>query len=294
MRLHDRAVRVGVMVITDQTVAIIGAGNIGRAIAGGLLRRSELDPSRILATRRSAAAVETLAEAFPGIRTGTNNVEAVKDASVVVLAVKPQNALEVIGEIRDHVPEHAMIVSVLAGVTTRGLETEFGKDLAVVRAMPNTPALVDESATVLAAGQFATEKHLAIAKQMFEAVGKVEVLPEEMMDAVTGLSGSGPAYIYMVIEALTDGGVKQGIPRPVALRLAAQTVFGAAKLAIETDKHPAILRDEVTTPGGTAIAAVAELEHHGLRTMLINAVATATSRSKELSRLNNRPPEGKT
>ncbi len=282
------------MVITDQTVAIIGAGNIGRAIAGGLLRRSELDPSRILATRRSAAAVETLAEAFPGIRTGTNNVEAVKDASVVVLAVKPQNALEVIGEIRDHVPEHAMIVSVLAGVTTRGLETEFGKDLAVVRAMPNTPALVDESATVLAAGQFATEKHLAIAKQMFEAVGKVEVLPEEMMDAVTGLSGSGPAYIYMVIEALTDGGVKQGIPRPVALRLAAQTVFGAAKLAIETDKHPAILRDEVTTPGGTAIAAVAELEHHGLRTMLINAVATATSRSKELSRLNNRPPEGKT
>ena len=294
MRLHDRAVRVGVMVITDQTVAIIGAGNIGRAIAGGLLRRRELDPSRILATRRSAPAMEALAEAFPGIRTGTNNVEAVKDASVVVLAVKPQNALEVIGEIREHVPEDAMIVSVLAGVTTGALEREFGKDLAVVRAMPNTPALVDEGATVLAAGQFATEEHLAIAKQMFEAVGTVEVLPEELLDAVTGLSGSGPAYIYMVIEALTDGGVKQGIPRPVAVRLAAQTVFGAAKLAIETDKHPAILRDEVTTPGGTAIAAVAELEHHGLRTMLINAVATATSRSKELSRLNNRPPEGKT
>ncbi|MCH8961468.1 MAG: pyrroline-5-carboxylate reductase, partial [Bacteroidetes bacterium] len=128
--------------------------------------------------------------------------------------------------------------------------------------------------------------HMSIARHLFEAVGKVEVVPEYLMDAVTGLSGSGPAYVYMFIEALTDAGVKQGLPRPTSLRLAAQTVFGAAKLVLETGKHPAILRDEVTTPGGTAIAAVAELEAHGLRTMLINAVATATQRSKELSEIS--------
>jgi pyrroline-5-carboxylate reductase len=173
---------------------------------------------------------------------------------------------------------------VLAGVTTDGLQASFGREIAVIRTMPNTPMLVDEGATALTKGRFATDDHLRIARQMFESVGKVEIVPEYLMDAVTGLSGSGPAYVYMFIEALTDAGVKQGIPRPVAFKLAAQTVFGASKLVLETGKHPAILRDEVTTPGGTAIAAVAELESHGLRTMLINAVATATARSKELAR----------
>ncbi len=178
-----------------------------------------------------------------------------------------------------------MIVSVLAGITTDALQRAFGRQLAVVRTMPNTPMLVDEGATAIAGCRFTTDEHLAIARHMFEAVGRVEEIPEYLMDAVTGLSGSGPAYVYMFIEALTDAGVKQGLPRPTAFRLSAQTVFGAAKLVLETGKHPAILRDEVTTPGGTAIAAVAELESHGLRTMLINAVATATQRSKELSEI---------
>jgi pyrroline-5-carboxylate reductase len=151
--------------------------------------------------------------------------------------------------------------------------------------MPNTPMIVDQGASAIAGGRFATPHHLDLARTIFEAVGKVEEVPEYLMDAVTGLSGSGPAYVYMFVEALTDAGVKQGIPRPVAFRLAAQTIYGAAKLVLESGKHPAILRDEVTTPGGTAIAAVAELESHGLRTMLINAVATATARSKELSEL---------
>jgi pyrroline-5-carboxylate reductase len=149
--------------------------------------------------------------------------------------------------------------------------------------MPNTPALVDAGATALAAGTYATAAHVTIARQIFEAVGEVVTVPEEHMDAVTGLSGSGPAYVYMFIEALTDAGVKQGMSRADAAKLSAQTVYGAAKLAIETGKHPAILRDEVTTPGGTAIAAVSSLEQHGLRTMLINAVGTATQRSKELN-----------
>lgn len=269
-------------VLADHTIAIIGAGNIGRALIGGLLRGQDVDPGQIHATRRTPAPI---LQQFPGIHFGSDNAEAVADATIVVLAVKPQNAAAVVGEIREHVAPGAMIVSVLAGVTTESLRTAFGRDLAFVRAMPNTPMIVDEGATAIAGGQFASEGHVALARRIFEAVGKVEEVPEYLMDAVTGLSGSGPAYVYMFVEALTDAGVKQGIPRPIASRLAAQTIFGAAKLVIDSGKHPAILRDEVTTPGGTAIAAVAELESHGLRTMLINAVATATARSKELSEL---------
>jgi pyrroline-5-carboxylate reductase len=270
-------------VLKDQTVALIGAGNIGRALLGGMLRGDEFEPDQVRVTRRSAAALDALAEQFPGIHTGTDNVAAVEGASVVVLAVKPYQALDVLEEVRGRVAEDALVVSVLAGLTTDTLRDALGGEIAVVRAMPNTPALVDEGATALAAGAFADAQHLALAHEIFESVGKVEVVPESLMDAVTGLSGSGPAYVYMVIEALTDGGVKQGLPRPTAHRLAAQTVLGAARLAVETGKHPAILRDEVTTPGGTAIAAVADLEAHGLRTMLINAVAVATARSRELS-----------
>ena len=273
------------MVLSRQTVAIIGAGNIGRALIGGLLKGDYLGPEQIRATRRNPMALDTLQAAFPGIQTGTDNVAAAEDASVVVLAIKPQNASSVIDEIREHVRQDAMIVSVLAGVTTEALQQSFGHPLPVVRTMPNTPMLVDEGASAIAGGRYTTEEHMIIARHMFEAVGKVEVVPEYLMDAVTGLSGSGPAYVYMFVEALTDAGVKQGLPRPTAFRLAAQTVFGAAKLVLETGKHPAILRDEVTTPGGTAIAAVAELESHGLRTMLINAVATATRRSQELSEI---------
>lgn len=269
--------------LKNQTVAIIGAGNIGRALLGGMLRGSALSPERVRVTRRSPAALDELRAQFPGIDAGTDNVGAVRGASVVILAVKPQHIHGVLDTLRGHVAPDALVLSVLAGITTESIREALDAGLAVVRAMPNTPALVDEGATALAAGRYALPEHVELANEIFESVGKVEVVPESLMDAVTGLSGSGPAYVYMVIEALTDGGVKQGIPRPQALRLAAQTVLGAAKLAIETGKHPAILRDEVTTPGGTAIAAVADLEAHGLRTMLINAVAVATQRSKELS-----------
>jgi len=271
--------------ISRQTVAILGAGNIGRALIGGLLGTHEFNPGQIRATRRNPAALAQLQEQFDSIMTGSDNRAAVRGASVVVLAVKPQHARHVIQEIRGDVQDDVLIISVLAGLTTASLQEAFGKDLAVIRSMPNTPMIVDEGATAIAAGTFATETHMTIAQQLFEAVGQVEMVPEYLMDAVTGLSGSGPAYVYMFIEALTDGGVKQGIPRQQAFRLATQTVFGAAKLVRDTGKHPAILRDEVTTPGGTAIAAVADLESHGLRTMLINAVATATARSIELSKL---------
>ncbi|MFN3596795.1 MAG: pyrroline-5-carboxylate reductase [Rubricoccaceae bacterium] len=267
------------------TIAVIGAGNIGRALLGGLLRGGHVRPEQLRATRRNPLALEELAARFAGVACGTDNAEAVRGADVVLVAVKPQNAAAVLASVREHLAPDTLVVSTLAGVTTDALAEALGQALPVVRAMPNTPALVDEGATALAPGRYAAEEHLATVRQMFEAVGLVEVVPEYLMDAVTGLSGSGPAYVYMVIEALTDAGVKQGLPRPTALRLAAQTVFGAAKLVLDTGKHPAILRDEVTTPGGTSIAAVAELEKHGLRTMLIDAVATATRRSGELSRL---------
>lgn len=268
--------------LTDHRIAIIGAGNIGTALIGGLLRRGEIEPERIWATRRNPVALQDLARRFEGIRTGTSNMEAVTEASIVVLAIKPQNAADVLAEIAPALTEGVLVISTLAGTTTDTISGMLGEGVAVIRSMPNTPALVDEGATAIAAGGHASEAHLALAERIFNAVGMVEIAPEYLMDAVTGLSGSGPAYVYMVIEALTDGGVKQGLTRPTALRLAAQTVYGAAKLVIETGRHPAILRDEVTTPGGTAIAAVAELESHGLRTMLINAVATATRRSEEL------------
>ena len=269
--------------LSNQTVAVIGAGNIGRALIGGLIKGREFDPSQLWVTRRNPWALDELADAFPGICTTKVNSEAVGNATTIILAIKPQNVHEVLVEIRSHVKKGTVVISVLAGITTERIEKGLGQELPVIRTMPNTPAIVDEGATAIAPGRFAKDEHLKLAQHIFEAVGKVEIVPEYLLDAVTGLSGSGPAYVYMFIEALTDAGVKQGIPRPIASRLATQTVYGASKLVRESGKHPAILKDEVTTPGGTAIAAVAELESHGLRTMLINAVATATTRSKELS-----------
>ncbi len=216
-----------------------------------------------------------------------SNAEAVDGATVVVVSVKPQNAAALFAEVGPLLAPGTLVLSTLAGVTTAAIAHALGQDLPVVRAMPNTPALVDEGATGLAPGAHATDAHLALARSVFEAVGIVELVPEHLMDAVTGLSGSGPAYVFMLIEALTDAGVKQGLVRSTALKLSTQTVLGAARLVQETGRHPAILRDEVTTPGGTTIAAIAELERHGLRTMLIDAVATATARSRELSQMQD-------
>lgn len=270
--------------LRDHTLAVLGAGNIGSAIVGGLLRGDDLPAGRIRATRRGEAARAALAERFPGVHVTADNVEAVTGASVVIVSVKPQNARELVAEVREHLAPGTLVLSTLAGVTTGALAEALGQPLPVVRAMPNTPALVDEGATALASGAHAEPAHMAAARAVFEAVGIVEEVAEHLMDAVTGLSGSGPAYVFMLVEGLTDAGVKQGLPRPISRRLAVQTVLGAARLARDTGEHPAILRDQVTTPGGTTIAAVAELEKHGLRTMMIDAVQIATERSRELGR----------
>lgn len=268
--------------LRSQTLAVLGAGNIGRAIIGGLLRGGDLAPGRITATRRSTPALAELEERMPGIFTTADNVDAVQGASVVIVSVKPQNAQALLAEVAPHIATGTLVLSTLAGVTTAALADALGQALPIVRAMPNTPALVDLGATAISAGAHAHESHVALAREVFEAVGIVEEVPENLMDAVTGLSGSGPAYVFMVIEALTDAGVKQGLPRTVARRLSMQTVLGAAQLAIETGEHPAILRDQVTTPGGTTITAVAELEKQGLRSMFIDTVAMATERSRQL------------
>lgn len=270
--------------LKNKTIAVIGSGHMGAALAGGMVRGKLVDAKNITCTRRDAGPLEELHKQW-GVHVTTDNVKAVKGKDIVILAIKPQQSADVLAQIAPAVDKDQLIISVMAGLPTEVIARKLGKPVAVVRAMPNTPALIDQGATAIAKGAHAHDEHLAMAEQIFGSVGKVVVLPESLLDAVTGLSGSGPVYIYMVIEAMTDGGVKMGIPRTVALQLAAQTVLGAAKLVLDTGKHPAILKDEVTTPGGTAIAAIHELEAKGLRTVLIDAIQTATNRSKELSKL---------
>ncbi|MFH1724878.1 MAG: pyrroline-5-carboxylate reductase [Elusimicrobiota bacterium] len=271
--------------LARKRIAVIGAGHIGTALIGGMVKAKLIDPKRVIATRRGAEALDELRRRW-GIHTTTDNRKAVREADILLLAVKPQIAKEVLDEIAPAVNERQLVITIMAGVKTETVNGRLSKANPVVRAMPNTPVLVDQGATAIAKGAHASENDLKLAQTIFGAVGIVETVPEKMMDAVTGLSGSGPVYIFMVIEALVDGAVAAGIPRQLARRLAAQTVLGAAKLVIETGKHTAILKDEVTTPGGTAIAAIHELESKGLRTVLMDAVLTATRRSAELSRID--------
>ncbi len=270
--------------LKNQTIAVIGAGHMAGALIGGMVKSKLVPAKKIIAARRGQEALNELQKKW-GVRTTTDNKKAVAGADIVILAVKPQMAKKVMEELAGSLTKNQLVISVMAGITTAAISKALRVDGPVVRAMPNTPCLVDAGATAIAAGARAGERELKLAEAMFGAVGLVVTLPETALDAVTGLSGSGPVYIYMVIEAMIDGGVKMGIPRAVAAKLAAQTVFGAAKLVIETGKHPAVLKDEVTTPGGTAITAIHVLESKGLRSVLIDGVEAATKRSQELSRL---------
>ena len=270
--------------LNRKKIAVIGAGHLGSALIGGMINAKLLAPKHIIATRRTAAALSEIKKKW-GISVTSDNLKAVEGADILLIAVKPQMAKDVLEHIAPAVTKDQLVISVMAGITTETIHDWLGKKNSVIRAMPNTPVLVDAGATPLAKSTGAGDKDLKLAEEIFKAVGIVEVVPERLMDAVTGLSGSGPVYIFMVIEALTDGGVKMGLPRKTAARLAAQTVFGSAKLVLESGKHPAILKDEVTTPGGTAIEGIHELESRGLRTDLMHAVVAATKRSEELSRI---------
>lgn len=264
-------------------IAVLGAGNIGAAMIGGILKSGLTDREHLIATEASAERAEQIAARF-GIPVRLRaNREAAGWAEVILLAVKPSTVPQVLEEIREVLrPEH-ILVSLAAAVPIALIEQLLGKRLAVFRAMPNIPVVVDEGATAVAANSAVTLEQRRLVEEIFAAVGYVVPVEEELMHAVTALSGSGPAYIYMVIEALIDGGLKMGLSREVATRLTEQTVLGAAKLVRETGLHPAILKDQVITPGGVTISAIHELEKHGLRSMLISAIETATLQSRRLT-----------
>jgi len=221
-------------------------------------------------------------KSFPDLAVATDFPEKKLPETVVVLCVKPQDLEPVALKIGKKLSDKSMIISILAGITIEDIENSFQFQGAVVRAMPNIAATIGAAATALCANEHCTEIQKQAAYNLFSAIGQADWTKESLLDAVTGLSGSGPAYLYMVIEALTDGGVKMGLPRDLAARLATQTVLGSAMLVQQTGVHPAILREQVTTPGGTTIAAIHELEERGLRAMLISAVETATNRSSDL------------
>ncbi len=272
-----------VSILASHTIGFIGAGNMAEALIRGLIRGGHIVADRVHASGPRKERLDQLHVAY-AIHVTTDNREVARTAGVVVLAVKPQIMDKVLVEIRDQLKPGTLVVSIAAGVDTEAIEGAVGEGVRVVRAMPNTPALVGAGATAISAGRHASESDLATAKALFDAVGITVTLDETHLDAVTGLSGSGPAYIFLILEALSDAGVKVGLSRRNAQKLAAQTVMGSAKMLLETDEHVGRLKDMVTSPGGTAIAGLHTLEEGGLRTTLINAVETATKRARELGR----------
>lgn len=261
-------------------IAFIGGGQMAEALIGGLLAGQVCPAESIWATDPVAERCDRLQSQF-GVQVGSVNREAVAWADVVVLAVKPQTLPAVLGELGAALAK-VLVISIVAGVTIKTIAEQMPGAMRVVRAMPNTPALVREGMTALALGSAVSDADGRLAHTLFEAVGRVVLVEERLMDAVTGLSGSGPAYVFLAIEALADGGVKMGLPRQTSEILAAQTVLGAARLVLESGVHPAQLKDRVASPGGTTIAGLYELEERGLRATLMAAVEAATLRSKEL------------
>jgi pyrroline-5-carboxylate reductase len=262
-------------------IAIIGAGNMGAALLGGLLKAGR-PLADLVATTGSDERADRLRETYPGLKVlAKGNIEAVRESDVIVLGVKPFTVPKVMDEIAGDLRDGQVIISLAAALPIAVVEKRAGRPLAVFRAMPNIPVVVEEGAIALCYNAQATAAQKHFVEDLFKAVGVVCFVEEDMMDAVTALSGSGPAYVYMVIEAFIAGGVKMGLSREVSTRLAEQTVLGAAKHVRQSGKHPAILRDEVITPGGTTIVAIHELERHGLRSMLISAIETATHHARD-------------
>jgi pyrroline-5-carboxylate reductase len=267
----------------DRTIGFLGGGNMAEALIRGLVRGGHVPPDRVAVSGPRTERLSELAAAY-GVHTTTDNRELARRSQILVLSVKPQILDEVLLEVTGAIEPGTLVISLAAGVDSTAIEHRLPGGARVIRAMPNTPALVGAGATAIARGAHAEPGDLDLARFVFDAVGLTVVLDEGQLDAVTGLSGSGPAYIFLILEALADAGVKVGLARRTAQRLAAQTVMGSAKLLLDTNGHPGQLKDMVTSPGGTAIAGLHTLEQGGLRTTLINAVEAATLRSRELGR----------
>jgi pyrroline-5-carboxylate reductase len=267
----------------EGTIGFIGTGNMAEALIRGLLHAGVAEKEQVVGSDPREERCAEMADRY-GIRAVGDNLEVASQADILVLSVKPQVMAKVLDQVGKQIHPRALVISIAAGIPLSAIESKLPQ-ARVIRTMPNTPALVGAAATAIAAGGHATEDDIRAARRIFDSVGTTIVLEEAQMDAVTGLSGSGPAYIFLVIEALSDAGVKVGLSRYNAQALAAQTVLGSAKLLIETNEHPGRLKDMVTSPGGTAIAGLHTLEAGGLRTTLMDAVEAATRRSRELGEM---------
>ena len=271
--------------LREKKISIIGTGNMGEALISGLISSESSSPENIICTDVREDKLQFVKEKY-GVLTTSSNIDAIEASDIVIYAVKPQIIASVLRETASALDMTKLVISIAAGVPLVAIEKCIMKDLRLIRVMPNIAAFVKESASVLAAGQNATKEDVDLAMAIFNSMGKSIFIKENiLMDAITGLSGSGPAYIFLIVDALADAGVKVGLSREDALFLSAQTVLGSAKLLMETNEHPGRLKDMVTSPGGTAIAGIHTLEMGGLRTTLINAVEAATNRSKELGEI---------
>jgi pyrroline-5-carboxylate reductase len=269
------------------SVAVLGAGKMGGILLQAFLKNNLLAPEQIVATVQHPERALALSAQF-GVEVMTDNLEAAQRADVILIGVKPIQVPALIETIKPALSTEKLVLSFAASVTTKSIEAASGLDsqeegLAVIRAMPNTPAMLAAGITALCAGRFVSDAQMAIAQRIFQTVGRTVVVDEKHMDAVTGLSGSGPAFLYIIIEALAEAGVNVGLPRDVATLLAAQTTYGSARMVLETGYHPALLKDAVTTPAGCTVDGILELEEGGLRVTLIKAVKRATQRAKELA-----------
>jgi len=274
--------------LSNKKIGFLGSGNMASVLIKGILKADLVNDNNIYASDIDLEKLDSLKSEY-GINTVfKDNNKIVNECDVVIFAVKPQIMEKVIKEINSSLTSEKLFISIAAGISTEYIDSFTDTSLKIIRAMPNTPALIMEGATAICPGANVSEDDLRIAKEIFSAVGVVAIVDESQMDAVTGLSGSGPAYVFMIIEALSDAGVKMGLSRNVSMKLAAQTVMGAAKLQIDTGMHPGRLKDMVTSPGGTAIAGIHTLEQGGLRTTLINAVENATLRSIQLGKKNGK------
>ncbi|MFB6469284.1 pyrroline-5-carboxylate reductase [Cytobacillus sp. Hz8] len=264
-----------------KNIGFIGCGKMAQAMIEGIIKSEKWLPRQIKASAKTEDTVESVKKRL-NISISTNNMEVASWADILILAVKPNLHAEVIQELKNEINSSTIVVTIAAGLTLNDLEQAFAQEMKLIRAMPNTPSLVREGMSAICANQFVTKDEIDMVSSLFECFGKVEVVEERLMDAIPAISGSSPAYVYMFIEALADGAVKQGMVRSMAYTFAAQAVLGAAKMVLETQKHPGELKDEVCTPGGATIEAVASLEKNGFRSAVLMAMDSCTNKTKNL------------
>ncbi|MGG2015193.1 pyrroline-5-carboxylate reductase [Bacillus sp. S10(2024)] len=271
----------------NKQIGFIGCGNMGIAMIGGMINKNIVSSDNIICSDISAIHLKNASEKYD-ITTTTDNNEVANNADILILSIKPDLYSSVINQIKEQIKNDVIVVTIAAGKSIKSTENTFGRKLKVVRAMPNTPALVGEGMSALCANEMVTEKDLEDILNIFSSFGQTEIVNEKLMDVVTSVSGSSPAYVYMFIEAMADAAVLDGMPRAQAYKFAAQAVLGSAKMVLETGIHPGTLKDMVCSPGGTTIEAVATLEEKGLRTAIISAMKRCTQKSVEMSSLTNK------